>query len=139
MSTKATKKIDGSRQAAKPAKVNRTSGKKATPPPAPAKPPKKPQAAKPKAPKAPAAPKATKAPAAPGTFARPHKDGPCAQLWSIFDKLQGKKKEGDFIQIADAKEAAEAAGLELGTCTVQFYKWRRTLGVRGRGSKQKVG
>lgn len=120
-----SKTVRKPREAAKATKVSRKTGKPSAPPKAP----KKPQATKPSAPKA---------PPAPGTFARPLRDGPCAQLWSLFDKLQAKKAEGQYLTIGDAKDAAERHSLELGTCTVQFYKWRRTLGVRGRGSKQKV-
>lgn len=126
MSTKTSKTDKKIRNPAKPAKVSRANGKPVAAP----KPPRKPAPTKPEAPKA---------PPAPGTFARPLRDGPCAQLWSLFDKLQGKLPEGKYLSISDAKDAAERHELELGTCTVQFYKWRRTLGVRGRGSKQKVG
>lgn len=129
MTAKTTKTERKPRNPAKPAKVNRATGKVTAASKAPSKP----------APTKPEASKASKASPAPGAFARPLRDGPCAQLWSLFDKLQAKLPEGKYLSIGDAKDAAERHSLELGTCTVQFYKWRRTLGVRGRGSKQKVG
>lgn len=126
MSTKSsTKQARKPREAAKATKVRRQAGKPSPPP----KPTKKPRSIKPSRPKA---------PPAPGAFPRPQREGPCSQLWAMFDRMQAREGTGEFLSIGEAKVAAERQGLELGTCTVQFYKWRRTMGVRGRGSKQKV-
>ena len=127
--TPATKKAAAKKTAAKAAPK---AAKPSAPAPKPA-----PKAPAPKAVQA--TPKAPSPKAAAEVFKRPEKEGPCAQLWALFDKLQAKLPKGELLPVATAKEAAAKLELHPTTCTIQFYHWRRNLGVRGRGSKQKVG
>jgi hypothetical protein len=62
----------------------------------------------------------------------------CDTLWRLYDTMAKAAGGPEKVSIGAARKAAAAKDFHPTTTTVQFYRWRRFRGVRGRGSKQKV-
>lgn len=66
------------------------------------------------------------------------------QLWSLFDKALAALQKGnkDFgakdLLLGAVRKVGTDAGFNNTTVALAFYQWRRFMGVRGRGKKQKV-
>lgn len=60
------------------------------------------------------------------------------RLWAIFAKLSTAAGGPEKLEIAAVKENKEIALFNRNKVLIEFYLWRRYMGVRGRGRKQKV-
>lgn len=60
---------------------------------------------------------------------RPAGSGACAQVWAICDAINNV---GRTPQIKDVKAQAAAQGLDATTTQVQYYRWRKHHGIKGR-------
>ena len=60
------------------------------------------------------------------------------RLWAIFAKLSTAAGGPEKLEIAAVKENKEIAQFNKNKVLIEFYLWRRYMGVRGRGRKQKV-
>lgn len=60
------------------------------------------------------------------------------RLWAIFAKLSAAAGGPEKLEIAAVKENKEIALFNKNKVLIEFYLWRRYMGVRGRGRKQKV-
>lgn len=60
------------------------------------------------------------------------------RLWAIFAKLSTAAGGPEKLEIGVVKENKEIALFNKNKVLIEFYLWRRYMGVRGRGRKQKV-
>lgn len=60
------------------------------------------------------------------------------RLWAMFDAMQTEFGGAHLVPVATVKERAAAGGFNANKTTIEFYLWRKFMGVRGRGAKQKV-
>lgn len=58
---------------------------------------------------------------------RPSAGTKCAQIWDWCDEVHNA---GDKVTAKELKSALPA--LDATTCTVQFYRWRKFMGIQGR-------
>lgn len=63
---------------------------------------------------------------------RPSEGGVCAQIWAECDK---RSADGMVPAVKSLKEWATAQGIDLTTCTIQYYQWRKFMGVVGRAKE----
>lgn len=63
---------------------------------------------------------------------RPSEGGVCAQIWAECDN---RAKDGMVPAVKDLKAWATEQGVDLTTCTIQYYQWRKFNGVVGRAKE----
>lgn len=61
------------------------------------------------------------------------------RLWAIFDKMAEKVESVAELKISEVKASKLVEGFNANKVAIEFYLWRKFQGVRGRGSKQKIG
>lgn len=60
---------------------------------------------------------------------RPSEGGVCASIWAECDS---RSQDGNVPPVKDMKAWALANGVDQTTCLIQYYQWRKFMGVRGR-------
>lgn len=63
---------------------------------------------------------------------RPSEGGVCAAIWAECD---ARSADGSVPAIKAMKEWATAKAIDLTTCTIQYYQWRKFMGVVGRAKE----
>ena len=63
---------------------------------------------------------------------RPSEGGVCDRIWAECDK---RAAGGQVPAVKSLKEWATDQGIDLTTCTIQYYQWRKFMGVVGRAKE----